>query len=76
MEAVRFCQKEGVGTVIAERSIEVLERTLQDFMTNYTAHVAKAERDAETIRQNHSATALRERFLGVLENSLGQQLAA
>jgi glycosyltransferase involved in cell wall biosynthesis len=76
MEAVRFCQKEGVGTVIAERSIKVLERTLHDFMTNYTAHAAKAERDAETIRRNHSATALRKRFHGVLENSLGQQRAA
>lgn len=76
MEAVRFCEDEGVGTVIAERSIKVLERTLQDFMTNYPAHVAKAERDAKTIRRNHSANALRKRFLGVLENSLGQQLAA
>jgi hypothetical protein len=45
-------------------------------MTNYTAHVAKGERDAQTIRRNHSATALRKRFHGVLENNLGQKRAA
>ena len=76
MEAVRFCQNEGVGTVINKRSIQVLENNLSDMVDNYPSHVAKAERDAEKIRLRHSAQAMRKRFHAIIEDCLFRKRAA